>query len=137
MPTDTTGGASLPAPSTHADGLFPLMSDLRFLFPPRHASLTPAILVEKVALPRWWSSLSYAHRVPRAREPTRTPRTQRHPSNSLKSTFALNILRRTAKFWQSTRASAQSDGWAAAVPHSQLSSPGIWEANYPCQLFPG
>lgn len=46
----------------------------------------------------------------------------------------LNILR-TAKFWQSTQDSSQSDGWvAAAAPHSQLSPQGIWETRCPCQL---
>lgn len=49
MPTDTTGGGLLCQPPQHADGLFSTMSDLRLLFPPRHASLAPATLV-KVAL---------------------------------------------------------------------------------------
>lgn len=51
MPTDTTGGGfSASPPHTHADGLFPLMSGFRLLFPPGRASQAPATLMEKVAL---------------------------------------------------------------------------------------
>lgn len=130
MPTDTTGGGLLcQPPNTHADGLFPLMSDLHLLFPPRQASQAPATLTGKVARLRWWSSPFCIHRAPHA---SARLHTQPQPSEQQPE---VNVCgRRTAKFWQNPWDSAQSDDWVAAAPHSQLSSRGSWETRCPCQL---
>lgn len=141
----TLGGSCSASPHpTHADGLFPSMLDLHLSFqlvtppvrariasschPGRDGSSAAAMAVRPVL----------RSQSPCAREPACTHRPQRHPSNSLKSMFVqpfLNILR-TAKFWQKTHDSVQSDGWVAAAPHSQLSSRGIWQTRCSCQLVP-
>lgn len=71
---------------------------------------------------RRWSSLFYVHRahMQGACPHTQDSQTSATASSQCLCNSFLDTLR-TAQFWRHTQDSAPSDGWATAVPHSQLS----------------